>query len=70
MKIMVLGMALVLGWMFFSPQLKNQRLGLEYKGVRVYQRDDFNKDQLVTKLTAYEEDSAFGLDPLPEPAFA
>lgn len=65
---MMLGMALVFGWMFFSPQLKTQRLGLEYKGVRVYQRDDFNKDEIAAKLASYEEDSVFGLDPIPEPA--
>lgn len=68
MKIMMLGMALVFGWMFLSPQLKTQRLGLEYKGVRVYQKDDFDKDEILAKITTYEEDSVFGLDPIPQPA--
>ena len=27
-KLMILGMVLVFGWMFLSPQLKTQRLGL------------------------------------------
>lgn len=43
-KLMILGMALVFGWMFFTPQLKTKRVGLEYKGVIVYQRDTFIKD--------------------------
>lgn len=42
-KIMMLGMVLVFGWMFLAPNLKTQRLGIEYKGVRVYQKDDFDK---------------------------
>ena len=65
-KLMILGMVLVFGWMFVSPQLKTRRVGLEYKGVVVYQRDEFNKDELATKLAAYEEDSIFDLDLLPE----
>ena len=65
-KLMIIGMVLVFGWMFVSPQLKTRRVGLEYKGVVVYQRDEFNKDELATKLAAYEEDSIFDLDLLPE----
>ena len=43
-KWMILGMILVFGWMFLSPSLKTQRLGLEYRGVVVYQKDTFTKD--------------------------
>ena len=35
-KWMILGMALVFGWMFLAPNLKPKRLGLEFKGVKVY----------------------------------
>ena len=65
MKIMLLGMVGVFGWMFGSPHFKTQRLGLEYKGVRVYQREEFIKEEIVSKMAAYEEDSIFGLDPIP-----
>ena len=66
MKIMGIGMLLVFGWMFFMPTLKTQRIGLEYKGVQVYMRDEFRKDELTAKIEAYEEDSIFDLDPIPE----
>ena len=48
-------MLLVFGWMFVTPGLKTQRVGLEYKGVRVYQRDEFVKEEVWSKITAYEE---------------
>ena len=65
-KIMILGMVLVFGWMFASPHLKTKRLGLEYQGHLVYQRDTFSKDELWAKIAVYEEESVFGLEPLPE----
>ena len=68
MKIMIFGMIAVFGWMFLTPNLKTQRLGLEYKGVRVYQREEFVKEEIVSKIAAYEEDSIFGLDPVPASA--
>jgi hypothetical protein len=69
-KIMILGMGLVFAWMFFIPSLKTQRLGLEYKGLQVYQSDAFLKEEILAKLATYEEDSIFDLDPLPQPAAA
>ncbi len=65
-KLMIVGMVLVFGWMFFIPQFKTKRLGLEYKGVVVYQRDTFIKEQLATKIGVYEQNSIFDLDPIPE----
>lgn len=60
-------MALVFGWMFLSPHLKTRRLGLEFKGVKVYEKESFVKEQIASKLEVYEEESAFDLDPIPEP---
>jgi len=37
-------MALVFGWMFLSPHLKTRRLGLEFKGVKVYEKESFVKE--------------------------
>jgi uncharacterized membrane protein len=41
-KLMILGMVLVFGWMIATPYLKTQRLGLEYKGVKVYEKNSFD----------------------------
>ena len=64
-KFMIFGMVVVFGWLFFAPHFKTQRLGLEYKGVRVYQRNEFVKSEIINKIEIYEEDSAFDLDPMP-----
>jgi hypothetical protein len=65
-KIMIVGMVLVFGWMFLSPNIKTKRIGLEYQGHLVYQRDDFAHDELSAKIAVYEEESVFGLEPIPE----
>lgn len=51
---MVLGMVLVFGWMYLSPTLKPKRLGLEFKGVKVYLNEQFVKDEIAAKIEVYE----------------
>lgn len=69
-KLMMLGMLLVFGWMMGSPYLRTQRLGLEYKGQKIYIKDDFDSKEIFSKIEEYEEVSTFGLDPIipPKPA--
>jgi hypothetical protein len=40
-KLMIIGMVLVVGWMFLTPHIRTQRLALDFKGQRVYQKDVF-----------------------------
>ncbi len=45
-KLMLIGMGLVFVWMMATPHLKTQRLGLEYKGQKIYQKDTFESAEL------------------------
>ena len=65
-KLMGFGMVLVIAWMFLTPYIKTKRLGLEYKGVRVYEQISFERDEIIDKIIKYEEESVFGLDPIQE----
>jgi hypothetical protein len=58
---MILGMVLVVGWMFLTPQLKTQRLALDYKGQRVYEKDVFIPNDIEKQLADYNELDTFGL---------
>ena len=64
-KVMMVGMVLVLAWLFASPHLKTERLGLEYKGQQVYTADEFYEEKIWAKVAEYEEMDTFGLDPTP-----
>lgn len=61
----MIGMVLVFGWMMGAPYLRTQRLGLEYKGQKVYQKDTFDSKQIFSKIEEYDEVSTFDLDPIP-----
>ena len=60
---MMIGMVLVFAWMFGAPYLRTQRLGLQYKGQIVYQKNTFDSDEVAQKLAEYDEASIFDLDP-------
>ena len=60
-KIMIFGMLLVFGWMFASPSLRTQRLGLEYKGVKIYEKDIFEPTEIFARIQEYDEVSTFDL---------
>lgn len=60
-KLMILGMVVVFGWMFLTPHLKTQRLALDYKGQRVYEKDVFIADDIAKQLAEYNELDTFGL---------
>lgn len=62
-KIMIFGMLLVFGWMFATPYLKTQRLGLEYKGQKIYEKSTFEPNEIFAKMQEYDEVSAFDLEP-------
>jgi hypothetical protein len=62
-KIMMLGMLLVFGWMFLTPHLKTQRLGLEFRGQKIYQHDHFDANEIFAKIEEYDEVDTFGLEP-------
>lgn len=62
-KIMMLGMLVVFGWMFATPYLKTQRLGLEYRGQMIYQKDTFEANEIFAKIEEYDEVSTFDLEP-------
>lgn len=49
-KLMLLGMVLVFGWMMATPYLKPQRLGLQYKGQKIYERDSFDAKEIFGKI--------------------
>lgn len=53
-KIMMLGMLVVFGWMFATPYLKTQRLGLEYRGQIIYQKDTFDAQEVFAKIEEYD----------------
>lgn len=62
-KLMILGMVLVFGWMMATPHLKTKRLGLEYRGQKIYQKDSFDGKEIFTKIEEYDEVSTFDLEP-------
>lgn len=56
-------MLLVFGWMMATPYLKPQRLGLEYKGQKIYERNTFDAKEIFSKIVEYDEVSTFDLEP-------
>jgi hypothetical protein len=62
-KLMIFGMILVFGWMFASPHLRSKKLGLQYKGQKIYENDVFVSKDIADKLAEYDEIDTFGLEP-------